>query len=189
MAVVESCCGTVPDWTGLLCNNGYSARVKSIALVSKCFQNEGTPPYNQAFWGSNAIWESLTEGLIAPFTQVYAVIADRFNGSVASEAIYAEGQGDQSERLTGWNFTIAGQFLFTPENQTFWESVNGSSDYWLVYNIDNLIFVTECVVSIAGAAIASNSLSDNIMWQVEIKWQRKAQSLPKSYTKPTDYFN
>lgn len=188
MAVI-TCCGTIVGWNPQGCSQGYAARVRRFALVSKCFQNEGTPPYNQAFWGSNDIWDGLLTGTVAPFTQIYATIVDKFNGSFTGEPVYREGDADSVENLSGWNYTISGTALFTPENTAFWQAANGSSDYWAVFQVGDLIFVSAVTVSVAGVQDITNSLTDVIRWKVELKWSGDSASIPESFTKPTEHFN
>lgn len=182
-----NCCSTIDDYASLGCLIGHGARVSAIALVSKCFQNEFSAPYDNAFWAAPATWAALINGTI-PATQQYATIIDNFRGEQTSEKVTSEGFGRQNEDVTGWNFAVTGNVVWSDTNQDFFASVNGSRDFWLVYAIEDKIFVSAVPVSPAVAPIVSANVNEKALWQVEFTWSTSVANFPFGYDKPAGYF-
>lgn len=183
MALV--CCDTLDVFTSDLCPTGENGRIRSFALVQKCFQNDFVGPYNAAFWESAANWDDLINGT-APATQAYATIVDGFSGELSYEATTRDGFGNQSTINTGWTGTITGEMLWTATNQDFFNSVNKSNDYWLVFATATQIFVVPTEINIQAAPTITNVLTDFVTWNVVLTWQYGDFAL--AYDKPAGYF-
>lgn len=186
MALV--CCDTLDVFTSDLCPTGENGRIRSFALVQKCFQNDFVGPYNAAFWESAANWDDLINGVVGPpAIPAYATIVDGFSGELSYEATTRDGFGNQSTINTGWTGTITGEMLWTDTNQDFFNAVNKSNDYWLVFATANKIFVVPTEINIQAAPTITNVLTDYVTWNVVLTWQYGDFAL--AYDKPAGIFD
>jgi hypothetical protein len=147
------------------CVGGEKGGIRSIALIDKDF--DLTNITTAATWIAG-----ITAGkiIIVPSTR------GTFDGGSATTS---QGYGDNSQIVTGYNFTLTARDPAYKQNQKFWNLISKRKDLKVAYRTDTLVHISDKPVSITPTNPVEEGLDTVVDWQVSFTWS--SSDLPEPH--------
>lgn len=167
------CDSLIPDHICDPCEEIEQGRVRSVAFIKSDFAF--TDPSNPTEWQTGFASGDI---IIIPQTK------GTFDGGAEVES---PGYGDQSTRLTGYNFQAQYQDPNYKNNAAFYNALKNSRQYVFAYRTATQIHITENAVSVIPKNPVQDDTNSEVVWDVIVKWS--GNDLPVPYDVPAGIFD
>lgn len=131
-------------------------RVRSVAYVKKDFAF--TDPTDATEWEA---------GVAAGDIIIIAEVIGSSNGGAPVEA---PGYGDQSTKITGYDFEVVYKDPNFAQNADFYNAMKYSRNFKIAYRTENFTQISTNAVSVVPSAPITENLSDEVVWNVTVKF-------------------
>lgn len=138
------------------CENPELARIRSVAYIRSDFQF--TDPTNPTQWAA---------GIAAKKIIVIPATSGSFDGG---SEILSTGYGDAAQKLTGYDFQLTYKDPNYKNNADFYNGLKRTSNFRVAYRTETLIHISENAVAVIPKNPVTDSLTDEVTWEVLVKW-------------------
>ena len=148
-------------------DNIEHGRIRSIALIHKNYKPVlESDPENPNIW---------LDGLQNKLIYIIPETLGSFDGGSPVEAT---GYGDQSTKVTGYNFVANYKDPNYKGNCNFYNSIKKSANWHFAFRTETLTRISGKPVSIIPKSPIAEDLTSEVVWDVEVKWAEKDQPCP-----------
>lgn len=154
------------------CEEVEGAKIRSVGFikVSKTFLD----PSNPVEWAAAIAAKDV---IIIPF------VNGTFDGGAE---VLKDGYGDQSQKLTGYNFTADYKDPNYKHNAAFYNALKRSFGYKFFYRTATQIHITDEAVQVIPKNPVTAATTDDVVWDVTVKWT--STDLPEPHDAPAGIF-
>lgn len=167
------CDALIPDHVCDPCETIEQGRVRSVAFIKKDFVF--TDPSSPTQWRTGFLADKI---IIIPQTK------GTFDGGAEVEG---PGYGDQSTRLTGYNFSANFEDPNYKKNCGFYNNLKNSREWRFAYRTGSQIHITDTVVQVIPKNPVADDLNSEVVWNVIVKWSDN--DLPCPFDVPPGTFD
>lgn len=155
------------------CEEVESAKIRSIAFIKKSYTF--LDPTDPTEWAAAIATKDV---IIIPF------VNGTFDGGAE---VLKDGYGDQSQKLTGYNFTADFKDPNYKHNAVFYNALKRSFNYKFFYRTSTQGHLTDEVVQIIPKNPVTAAQTDDVVWDVTVKWS--GADLPEPFDAPAGIFD
>lgn len=167
------CDDTIPAHVCDPCEAIELGRIRSVAFIKTTF--DFVDPSDPTEWQTG-----FANGDIILIPQTKGT----FDGGAEVEA---PGYGDQSTRLTGYNFQAQYQDPNYRQNCTFYNTLKNSRAYKFAYRTETQIHISDNTVQVIPKNPVQDDTNTEVVWDVIVKWSGK--DLPCPFDVPPSIFD
>lgn len=168
----STCVTEVSQHTCDSCPTPEHGRVRGVGFIHTSYYSTiAADPNNSSLWTTGL--DAGTSGIMnIPFTE-----GEMADPSPATR----NGFGDVSEKLLGFDFSVAYRDENFMDNCDFYNSMNNASgQYYFYYRTETQTFITDKPVAVIAKPVIENDDKSLVLWGVEVKW--RSLNLPCNYT-------
>lgn len=169
----SGCDAGIPSHYCNPCDVIEHGRVRSVALISSAFTF--VDPTDPTEWQA---------GIDSGEIRIIPEVQGSFDGGAPVEEA---GFGDQSTRVTGYNFTLNYKDPNYKDNAAFYNAIRSSRTWRIAYRTETQTHIAEAIGQFTPKNPVGENLTDVVLWDVEVKWQDGA--LPIPYDTPAGIFS
>jgi hypothetical protein len=166
------CDVTIPEHYCNDCDDVEHGRVRSVAFLKKTFAF--TDPTDPTEWETG-----IANGDIIVIPEVLG----SFNGG---DPVTGTGYGDQSEKLTGYNFELLFKDPNYANNADFYNAIKSSRGYRVAYRTENFVHISDNTVSVVPKNPVTEDLTSEVVWDVAVRFSQG--DLPAPVATPDGIF-
>lgn len=155
------------------CEAIEQGRVRSVAFIKNTFAF--VDPSDPTEWAAGFASEDI---ILIPQTK------GTFDGGSEVEA---PGYGDQSTRLTGYNFQAQYQDPNYRQNCNFYNTLKNSRQYKFAYRTQTQIHISDTTVQVIPKNPVQDDTQTEVVWDVIVKWS--GNDLPCPFDVPEGIFD
>lgn len=168
----QGCVAEVGEHFCSNCPEPEHARVRSVAFIANDFQF--TDPSSPAEWNAGILAKKI-------------IIIPEVNGSFdGGSEVEGPGYGDQSSKLTGYNYVLTYNDPTYKQNADFYNAIKNSQNFKFAYRSESLIHMVEVPVSVIPKNPIVEDIAAEVVWNVLVKWSDG--DLPIPYDAPAGIF-
>lgn len=169
----SGCDAIVPPHFCDPCEEIELGRIRSIAFIKNTF--DFVDPSSPTEWATG-----FAAGDIILINQTKGT----FDGGAEVET---PGYGDQSTRLTGYNFQLQYQDPNYRTNCNFYNAIKNSRAYKVAYRTETQIHISETIVQVIPKNPVQDDTTTEVVWDVIVKWS--GRDLPCPFDVPPTIFD
>lgn len=171
----DTCTSSIPFHQCNPCELPEQARIRSVAFINKSFINTLL-----AAPSSGAVWQDgIDDSLI--------IVVPETNGSFdGGSPVEGPGFGSSPTKYMGSEYLVTFRDPNYVDNCDFYTAIQRSNEYHFAYVTETQVHITENTVTILPKAPITDSLTDMVLWEVEVKFQQYATPCPND--KPEGIF-
>ena len=169
----SGCDALIPDHICDPCESIETGRLRSVAFIKNTFAF--IDPSNPTEWEAGFASGDI---ILIPQTK------GTFDGGAEVEA---PGYGDQSTRLTGYNFQAQYQDPNYRQNCAFYNAIKNSRGYKFAYRTQTQIHISDTTVQVIPKNPVQDDTTSEVVWDVIVKWS--GSDLPCPFDAPAGIFD
>lgn len=169
----SGCDALIPDHICDPCEEIELGRVRSVAFIKNTF--DFVDPTSPIEWRNGFLSGDI---ILIPQTK------GTFDGGAE---VTAPGYGDQSTRLTGYNFQAQYQDPNYRKNANFYNAIKNSRQYRFAYRTETQVHITDKTVQVIPKNPVQDDTTTEVVWDVLVQWSGK--DLPVPYDVPPTIFD
>lgn len=160
----EGCEAEVPDHICDPCPSPEHGRVRSIAFIKSSFSFTDQSDPTEWVTGIN------NRDII-----VIPEVLGSFDGGAAVEG---PGYGDQSTKVTGYNFSLLFKDPNYRENCAFYNGIKNARNYKIAWRTETQTHISDNTVSVIPKQPVTEDLASEVVWDVEVKFAQADLACP-----------
>jgi len=169
----SGCDAAIGDHVCDTCEDAEGARIRSAGFIKKNFNF--IDPSNPVEW-------------VAAIAAKNVVIIPSVNGTFDGGAeVLKDGYGDQSQKLTGYDFSAEFKDPNYKKNANFWNQIKKSNNYKFFYRTETQIHITGVAVQVIPHNPVTAATTDDVVWDITVKWSDG--DLPAPHNTPAGIFD
>lgn len=168
----EGCESAIPDHQCDPCEVPEHGRVRSIAYIKSSFNF--TDPSDPTEWSA---------GIDNRDIIMIPEVLGSFDGGAPVEG---PGYGDQSTKLTGYNFSLVYKDPNYRDNCDFYNAMKTARNYKIAFRTETQTHISDNTVSVIPKNPITEDLASEVVWDVEVKWAQG--DLPCPFDTPAGTF-
>lgn len=169
----SSCDEVVPDHICDPCEGEEKGKIRSAGYIKNTF--DFSDPSNPTEWQA---------GIESGDIIVIPAVIGSFDGGSEVEG---SGYGDQSTKLTGYNFSANYKDPNYKQNATFYNSIKRSRLYKFFYRTGSQTHISDTTVSVVPKNPVTEDQNSDVTWDVTVKWA--GADLPVPFDTPPGIFD
>jgi hypothetical protein len=169
----EGCEASVPDHICDPCAVPEHGRVRSVAFIKSSFSF--TDPTDPNEW---------ITGIDNRDIIVIPEVLGSFDGGAPVES---PGYGDQSTKITGYNFSLLFKDPNYRENAAFFNGIKNARNYKVAWRTETQTHISDNTVSVVPKQPVTEDLASEVVWDVEVKFAQA--DLAEPFDTPVGIFD
>ena len=160
----EGCESAIPDHQCDPCEVPEHGRVRSVAYIKSSFNF--IDPEDPTEWSA---------GIDSRDIIMIPEVLGSFDGGAPVESA---GYGDQSTKLTGYNFSLVYKDPNYRDNCDFYNAIKASRNYKVAWRTETQTHISDNTVSVIPKQPVTEDLASDVVWDVEVKFAQGDLACP-----------